>query len=413
MLLIFDRPHYGNTENRELQAFRQWMIGCMAYARDLCRDDNQLAEYIEDRKIDIALIAKDYDLLVKVAENNKLVLQDNFSYSMIRIFTDTQGLSQKAKRNLSNKYFTNLVEKSGKRGVFYSIDYVISRATSLDWSILDLFYQLNGFKHFRKMYNLAERNIDEGPICNLGLITQYLSRFMDEYATVITASWLTGSKFVHSLFSSFTYALYRLGESEYEDADDPFPKGRISFLTIHQSKGLEFPVVVLGSVEKREWEVDKKEIIVRDLLKKDGEPLDKIAKFDNMRMFYVALSRAKNLLILPRIATTKTNAPSQEQIRATDEFRKFFLSNNFTSIPQFDTGVLPKAHFEKDDLGTTYSYTSDYLNYVRCPRQYMIMRKYGFEASRSQTMLFGSLVHRTIEDLHYLLINQRKTGEAQ
>ena len=38
----------------------------------------------------------------------------------------------------------------------------------------------------------------------------------------------------------------------------------------------------------------------------------------------------------------------------------------------------------------------------------MIMRKYGFVASRSQTMLFGSLVHQTIEDLHHLLINERK-----
>jgi DNA helicase-2/ATP-dependent DNA helicase PcrA len=33
----------------------------------------------------------------------------------------------------------------------------------------------------------------------------------------------------------------------------------------------------------------------------------------------------------------------------------------------------------------------------------MIFRKYGFVASRSQTMFFGSVVHKTIEDLHYLL----------
>ena len=70
--------------------------------------------------------------------------------------------------------------------------------------------------------------------------------------------------------------------------------------------------------------------------------------------------------------------------------------------------TLPSTAFEKEDLGKAYSYTADYLNYERCPRQYMIMRKYGFVASRSQTMLFGSLVHQTIEDLHHLLINERK-----
>jgi len=73
---------------------------------------------------------------------------------------------------------------------------------------------------------------------------------------------------------------------------------------------------------------------------------------------------------------------------------------------------LPSAAFEKEDLGKSYSYTADYLNYVKCPRQYMIMRKYGFVASRSQTMLFGSLVHQTIEDLHHLLINERKKAAA-
>jgi DNA helicase II / ATP-dependent DNA helicase PcrA len=42
-----------------------------------------------------------------------------------------------------------------------------------------------------------------------------------------------------------------------------------------------------------------------------------------------------------------------------------------------------------------------------CPRNFMIFRKYGFVASRSQTMFFGSLVHRTLEDLHQHLIANR------
>jgi len=236
---------------------------------------------------------------------------------------------------------------------------------------------------------------------------------MEEYSTIITASYMADDKFVHSFFSSYTYALYRLGESEYEDAEDPFPRGRISFLTIHQSKGLEFPIVVLGSVDKRDRGPDQKEIIVRELLQKDGEPLDRISQFDTMRMFYVALSRAKNLLVLPRISTTRSEkkVPRPDQLYATDEFKMLFSNNKFPSIPQFKIKTLPGAAWDKEDLGKAYSYTGDYLNYQRCPRQYMIMRKYGFVASRSQTMLFGNLVHQTIEDLHHLLIHERnQTG---
>jgi DNA helicase-2/ATP-dependent DNA helicase PcrA len=61
-------------------------------------------------------------------------------------------------------------------------------AISLDRSLLDLFYQFCGFVQFRKMFELAQDGRDEGSVCNLGLISQYLSRFMDQYSPVITAS---------------------------------------------------------------------------------------------------------------------------------------------------------------------------------------------------------------------------------
>ncbi len=64
-------------------------------------------------------------------------------------------------------------------GMFFVMGvFEINRVTSVDWSVLDLFYQLNAFKYFQHMYELAEDGTDEGPICNLGLITQYLARFM-------------------------------------------------------------------------------------------------------------------------------------------------------------------------------------------------------------------------------------------
>ncbi|HQI50213.1 MAG TPA: PD-(D/E)XK nuclease family protein, partial [bacterium] len=53
----------------------------------------------------------------------------------------------------------------------------------------------------------------------------------------------------------------------------------------------------------------------------------------------------------------------------------------------------------------------DYLMYQRCPRQYMIFRKYGFAPARSETMFFGSLVHSTLEDLHHELIRRREGRE--
>jgi len=401
MLLIFDRPHYGDTENKSLKSFRYWLFNCMGFANQLCAKDELLKQYVEDRKSDLERIKNDYDLLLKVVSKNKLNIKDPLKYHMLRLLSEAPNLSLKGKKNLSNQFFANIVKKRELEGKPFKIEYIINRATSVDWSILDLFYQLNGFRFFRDMYSLAQNGLDEGPVCNLGLVTQYLSRFMEEYSSIITGGFLKDDKFAHSFFSSYTYALYRLGESEYEDAEDPFPKGRVSFLTLHQAKGLEFPVVIVGSVFKKINSDNQIELIIRKLLKKEGEPLDRISLFDNMRMFYVGLSRAKNLLILPKY----THA-----MNATEEFKKLFDEYKFKTIDEFDFASLPREDFEIDDLGKSYSYTADYLNYEQCPRQYMIMRKYGFVASRSQTMLFGSLVHQSIEDLHQLLINERLIG---
>jgi DNA helicase-2/ATP-dependent DNA helicase PcrA len=42
----------------------------------------------------------------------------------------------------------------------------------------------------------------------------------------------------------------------------------------------------------------------------------------------------------------------------------------------------------------------------------MLFERYGFAASRTQTMFFGSLVHATLEDLHNRMIAARKAKKA-
>lgn len=117
-----------------------------------------------------------------------------------------------------------------------------------------------------------------------------------------------------------------------------------------------------------------------------------------MRLFYVALSRARNLLVI---------AHFQGRGQRVNEPFKTLLDDHFPRIPRLDVAGLPQARLEEDDTPRSYSYTGDYLFYQKCPRQYMIFRRYGFVPSRSQTQMFGSLVHRTLEDLHQLLIARR------
>ena len=73
----------------------------------------------------------------------------------------------------------------------------------------------------------------------------------------------------------------------------------VTVTTIHQSKGREWPVVVVGSLDFHNLNTDP---VGRSLApyfrRSDAEPAGRIATFDHMRQHYVAFSRAEGLLVL-------------------------------------------------------------------------------------------------------------------
>ena len=73
----------------------------------------------------------------------------------------------------------------------------------------------------------------------------------------------------------------------------------LTITTIHQSKGRQWPVVIVGSLDFHQPNVDP---VGRSLapyfLRSDAEPARRIAAFDHMRQHYVAFSRAERLLVL-------------------------------------------------------------------------------------------------------------------
>ncbi|PGD66677.1 DNA helicase UvrD, partial [Bacillus toyonensis] len=111
-------------------------------------------------------------------------------------------------------------------------------------------------------------------------------------------------------------------------------------------------------------------------------------------------SRAENLLIIPNL--------SGRGIVVDENFKRLVRgNNNLPFLSEFDVSTLPQAKVNNKSIPRIYSYTSDFLLYQQCPRYFMLYREYGFVPSRSQTILFGSIVHRTIEDLHNFLISKR------
>jgi DNA helicase-2/ATP-dependent DNA helicase PcrA len=402
-LQLFGRPQRHPNQQGQYAKFCEWIDRASARGQELIDEDERLAGFIQERRAEMDGAQADFAALIAVLEKNGWDLQTPYDpATMSQPLRNARGLSEAARRALTSKHLSYRALHAAEQGRSMPVRDAIWRATSLDWNVLDLFYRFCGFEHFLGMFDEAQRGDkrDEGPVCNLSLLSQYLARFMEEYRlSIITAEHLNDGLFKRILFGSYLYALFQRGESEFEYAEDPFPVGRIPFLTIHQSKGLEFPVVFLGNphrTERKQWN----ETLVRPFLgRDDAEPLERVPEFDNMRMFYVALSRAKNLLVIVRAKGQSAVAPFKE-----------LLTGKFPRIPDLQLDALPKAELKEERLPKTYSFTGDYLAYQRCPRWYMVFRKYTFAPSQTRTMLFGSLVHRTLDDLHNELIRQRKEG---
>jgi DNA helicase-2/ATP-dependent DNA helicase PcrA len=189
--------------------------------------------------------------------------------------------------------------------------------------------------------------------------------------------------------------LYEGGINEYEDPDQPFPKGHVQVMTIHQSKGLEFPVVVVGSLDVQ---LSTAKGVDRDLgpfyHRPPFEPENRITLFDRMRLHYVAFSRAEKILVLTSSQPPKSHfAPIWQGLPQWPYVQKDLLAAQRFSAKQ------------RIPLKRSFSFTGDLKLYETCPRQYQFFREYDFTPSRSAVIFFGLLVHQTIEELHRIVLD--------
>ena len=93
--------------------------------------------------------------------------------------------------------------------------------------------------------------------------------------------------------------------SEEEDEEISYPLGMVPIMTIHQSKGLEFPFVFVHGLSS--WKPNENDIVFertlrstssKSISKPSSNEISEMAKQDVARMFYVAYSRAQYALTL-------------------------------------------------------------------------------------------------------------------
>ena len=244
--------------------------------------------------------------------------------------------------------------------------------------------------------DMKNSSVDLRPVRNVAKFSQIVTKY--EYLHNVN---LLTPKSINTctkrFFDTYMRFLYYGGIEEYEDDSEYAPSGCVSFLTIHQSKGMEFPIVVVDSLNNSPRNRNNNilnKIGDKYFKRNDFEPLDKIKFYDFWRLYYTAFSRAQNLLVLTCDEKEGRGKRPSKYFEWIYKKLPDFFSKEF-NIDEFDFKEIKDVNLKE-----AYAFTSHIAVYENCSLQYKFFKELEFAPVRVGATLFGTLVHQTIEDIH-------------
>jgi superfamily I DNA/RNA helicase len=277
---------------------------------------------------------------------------------------------------------------------------------SLNVTLLDLLYRVLSFEPF---LSWIERDDNPARGTRLGRI----STLFDSFASVSGRSTLSPSSWAESVSTKFLGSFYYLfcgylNATDFDEPEDPYdqiPAGHVQVMTVHQAKGLEFPIVFTSDLDAEPWTFGGTYWIEEELAPYADITLtgdeDSRATRDEIRRYYVAYSRAQQDLLLLDTA----DAPNEltlgyegDQPLTTEWFdgtRQIDSADAFLDSTEEWVGS-----FEESQLKRRYSITGDVLAYRRCKRQYGYYTDLDFAPNHVTQLFFGRVVHETLDRAH-------------
>lgn len=187
-----------------------------------------------------------------------------------------------------------------------------------------------------------------------------------------------------------THALDSYEESNSQDVSD---MNAVHLMTVHQAKGLEFPIVFVPCL------VDK-----RFPSKRTGESRNWLIPYhlfdrtryegrveDELRLFYVALTRAKRILILSRFTRyARQRANPSPFVADLLRARKIGF---FESEGKIFERTVRRQRKKQEPLLTSFS---DLSVYEVCPYRYRLRLTHGFQPPLAPELGYGKSLHHVI-----------------
>ncbi len=213
-----------------------------------------------------------------------------------------------------------------------------------------------------------------------------------------------------------------MGESPLVSNDDWAENNAVNILTIHSSKGLEFPVVFLVNLVSQRFPTRERneQIPVPADLIKEILPSGDFHLQEERRLFYVGMTRARDFLFLTGAKyygegkREKKISPFVYEALGEEEIKKSLEKGNSDSkqLTLLDWSFSkkedkPKSLFKIPPI--TYLSYSQIQTFEICPLHYKLRYFLKIPTPPSSAQSFGISVHATLRDFYQSFIKNKDT----
>jgi len=211
-----------------------------------------------------------------------------------------------------------------------------------------------------------------------------------------------------------------LGESPLASDSDWTDVNKVNILTIHSSKGLEFPVVfIVNLVNQRFPSIERKEKIpIPEPLIKEIVPQGDFHLQEERRLFYVATTRAMENLYLT--SANYYGEGKREKKPSPFVFEAMGDKVDALEYPQNNLQQLSFLDFANEDKEIPINKEKaskpsiDYLSYSQietfktCPLHYKLKYLLRIPTPASPAQSFGTSMHSALKNFYQIILNGKK-----
>lgn len=264
---------------------------------------------------------------------------------------------------------------------------------------LQLFYKLINISGYHD--KIITKNDRESYKASLNL--SLLSEIISDYENIM------GKWNINGLFNYLAGILktYSCPINDIEDNSD-----KVHIMTVHKAKGLEYPVIILGSLEEGSFPrkfSEKRETgryqfgrpnyyTPNEYYEFKPDTIDEEAKnydAEEKRIIYVATTRAEELLILSNLE--KRNKPMPKIIAdVTREYPKL-KTLNMNNLNVLKAVKPRKVH---DDAISRVSFEKINSDYIVCPKKYNLLNNLSYRNPQNNNSFANDLLHIILSDIH-------------